>query len=277
MEQREGNTRASREKDLSDPDASEHKKKSRNWFFTFNNPDKHDVTPKQMEYLLDTLSPKAYVFQKEAGKEGTPHFQGVVSVRNPIVMPKHLCEKIHWEYSRSLAAAIKYCMKEEGRLDGPWGMGVEIPRPRKVITVLRPWQEQVKEILDEEPDQRKIHWFWETTGNVGKTEMAKFICHHYNALYLSGKANDAKYTVAQYVKRKVLHAVVFDFTRSQEGFVSYEAVEAIQNGIFHSGKYESEMCWFDKPHVICFANWEPIRGKLSEDKWDVVNINEMEI
>lgn len=251
-------------------------KKSRSWFFTFNNPQNDDMTSEQMEHLLMVLEPKLYLFQLEQGEEGTPHYQGIVAVKNPIVMPKWLHKGIHWEHAKSLAASINYCQKSETRIEGPWAYNVEIKKPLKIITELRPWQAELKELLDTEPDDRTITWWWEPNGNIGKTQMAKFICVKYNALYLTGKASDAKYAVAQYLKRnQTLHAVVFDFTRSNEEYVSYEAIEAIKNGIFFSGKYEGAMCIYNSPHVICFSNFEPTREKLSEDRWSVKKLGDI--
>lgn len=92
-------------------------------FFTLNNPtsqldfsslEKHGVT-----YLL---------YQKEKGEaEGTPHFQGVFSLKQQkrLSSLKKLpgLEKAHFERVKNLQAAIKYCSKEETRLEGPWTFG----------------------------------------------------------------------------------------------------------------------------------------------------------
>jgi len=256
-------------------------KKSRNWFFTFNNPQNDDITSEQMEHLLMVLEPKLFLFQLERGEEGTPHYQGIVAVKNPIVMPKWLHRGIHWEHAKSLAASINYCQKSETRIGGPWALNVEVKKPLTIITELRPWQADLKAILDQPPDNsnRQILWWWDAKGNVGKTEMAKFICTRYNAIYLGGKASDAKYAVTQYQKSgKTLHAVVFGFPRSKQAYVSYEAIEEVKDGVFFSGKYEGSMVMYDRPHVICFANFppDPEGIEMSPDKWSVrdLGVNE---
>ena len=38
---------------------------------------------------------------------------------------------------------------------------------------------------------------------------------------------------------------------------------------FFSGKYESGMVRYNKPHVIIFANCRPDIEKLSKDRWKV--------
>lgn len=266
MEQAVGNTGADRKLP----------KKARNWCFTFNNPQNDSIGPEQLEQFLSLLEPKAYVFQLEVGESGTPHYQGCVAVKNPIVMPKWLHEGIHWEMTRSWAKSTIYCQKDEGRLGGPWGMNVTLRKPLKVITELRPWQQELKEILDEEPDDRTIHWYWEEEGNMGKTAMAKYICSKYDALFLSGKASDSKHIVAKYVNSgKTLHAAVFGFPRSMEEYVSYEGLESIKDGIFCSGKYDGSMVMYNPPHVFVFANFAPDMSKLSMDRWRVKKIGSL--
>lgn len=251
-------------------------KKSRHWFFTLNNPMEVPLDHSQMEQLLHSLGPTKFVFQLEEGDSKTPHYQGCVSVKNPIAMPRNLCPQIHWETTRDWSKASAYCMKDEGRLAGPWVHNVDIARPIKVIETLKPWQEQVKELIDEDPDDRKIHWFWESTGNAGKTAMAKYICKNYNALFLSGKASDAKYAVSEWLEKNgELRVAVFGFTRSVEDYVSYQALEEIKDGLFFNGKYEAKMCIFNSPHVIVFANFPPDQSKLSADRWYVENIDHM--
>lgn len=252
--------------------------KSRNWCFTYNNPQNDGITPEQMEHILSVLSPVAFVFQLETGEAGTPHYQGCVTVKNPIAMPKFLSKRIHWESTRSWAKSILYCQKAEGRIDGPWALNVEVKKPLQVITELRPWQAMLKERLDEEPDSRTILWLWEPNGNVGKTAMAKFICSHYSAVYVNGKGADIKYAVQKYLERgKTLHAAVFGFTRTNEDYIPYSALEEVKDGIFFSGKYEAGMVMYNSPHVVCFANFPPDRSKLSEDRWDVINVNEFDV
>lgn len=243
--------------------------RSRSWFFTFNNP---DTSPTQMAQLLDLLEPKAYVYQLEKGELETPHYQGCVYVKNPIDMPKHVCKQIHWERCKDWKAAVKYCQKEESRLEGPWGFGVTLEKPLKIITELRPWQQMVKEIIDEEPEDRKIVWIWEPTGNTGKTQLAKWICKNYNAMYVSGKATDAKYAIAKWLKTKPLHVVIFGFPRSYEEYVSYGGMEELKDGIFFSSKYESEMSIYNPPHVLVFANFPPDESKMSADKWEIIDL-----
>lgn len=87
------------------------------WFFTLNNPSEKeldDMSKHECEYLL---------YQMERGENGTLHAQGIVYYKNKRVMPKDFQPRAHWEVTRSVTDAIKYCCKEETRVSGPYEFG----------------------------------------------------------------------------------------------------------------------------------------------------------
>lgn len=232
-----------------------------------------------MHALLKAADPLSYVFQLERGENGTPHYQIVLVWKNAVVAPLNLAKQIHWEHCRDINKSILYCSKKDTRIDGPWTFNYTLPREIKTILKenMYPWQKDVIRIIDEPIDDRKVYWMYEEQGNMGKTSLAKYICNNYKALYLSGKATDVKYAVSEYLKKNDdLHVVIFDFVRSVEDFISYDAIESIKNGIFFSGKYEGGMVNFNPPHVFCMANFEPDITKLSSDRWVIRHIRAWE-
>lgn len=134
---------------------------------------------------------------------------------------------------------------------------------------LRVWQcRLVQKALYSPPSDRQIHWFIDTTGNSGKTWLSRFLVSRYSALRLeNGKSADLKYA---YTGQKI---VIFDYSRSQQEHVNYEALESIKNGICFSTKYVSVCKIFPVPHVFVFANWAPDFSKMSDDRWDCVHIH----
>lgn len=170
-------------------------------------------------------------------------------------------------------------MKEETRVAGPWtNLSEEFMPPEEVVDPLtgkelRPWQDQVLQIIEErcEPSCRTIYWFWDEDGNVGKTSFAKAMCiRNKRVFYTSGKAADVKYGIAQMAHKP--HTVIWDVMRSQEQYLSYQGIEEVKNGIFYSTKYESGTVVYNVPHVVVFANFPPDRSKLSGDRWSVWRI-----
>ncbi len=253
-----------------------HPRRIRNWCFTLNNPEKSDISS-----LISFADQKdQYLFQEETGEEGTPHLQGMFLLKNKIAFStlKTKFPKIHWEPMRNKKASIEYCKKAETRT-GEIFTNMKIKRkvddPLDNLN-LYPYQSEILKIISTKPDNRTIHWYWEENGNIGKTTIAKHICMNHNALYLSGKGNDIKYAVSEYLKKNDLNVVIFDFTRSIENYISYESIESVKNGIFFSGKYEGGMCIFNCPHVFIFANFEPNESKLSKDRWRITEIGSIE-
>ena len=134
---------------------------------------------------------------------------------------------------------------------------------------LRPWQERLVTSLIQETKTatRTVHWYWEAVGMTGKTTMATYLTRNHNAFYCTGgKTNDICHA---YNEEKI---VVFDFARSLQEHINYQAIEMLKNGILFSGKYNSSMKIFDPPALVCFANYPPDESKLSADRWNIVNI-----
>lgn len=127
------------------------------------------------------------------------------------------------------------------------------------------WQNQVLEMVGQEPHDRQILWVYDNKGNTGKTVLGKYLVDHHAAFYTNG----GKHTdiVHAYKGERV---VIFDYVRESESYVNYGVMEQLKNGICFSPKYDSGMKRFDNPHVIVFANFYPATAKLSDDRLVVV-------
>nr|WAE42134.1 MAG: replication associated protein [Cressdnaviricota sp.] len=239
---------------------------AKHWFFTLHNSD--EISHEELYKKLLQLNCSEFVFQEECGEETLKHhYQGTFSLiekKDNIYIKKRLYNHIHLEKSMS-ALAKDYCSKTETRINGPWWY----PKPVDTISNLRPWQSELLiGVLLQVPDDRTIHWYWDFYGKTGKTVFAKYCCVHHKAAYVKGKKNDILYAAT------ILNAPIYiiDLSRTMSDHVPYEAIEDLKNGIFFSGKYESAMVIRNCPHIVVFANFPPDLKKLSEDRWNVVNI-----
>lgn len=133
---------------------------------------------------------------------------------------------------------------------------------------LRLWQQDLLDKLQGPVDPRKIYWYWESIGHVGKSWMATFLARNHEALTVStGKTADIAY---MFQPTKI---VCFDISRAvDETHVNYSVMEDIKNGRLMSSKYMSCVKYFDVPHVVVFANVPPPHGKFSADRLEVVEI-----
>jgi len=144
--------------------------------------------------------------------------------------------------------------------------------------VMRPWQQLLLDVVEEEACPRKIHWLWERAGNVGKSWMANYLGAMKGATILSsGKKVDLAYIYAQ----KPTKIVLFDLSRTNEASEErkhlldgiYSLAEDLKNGRVVSTKYESKTVFFPPPHVIFFANFEPDMSKWSADRYFITELH----
>lgn len=242
-------------------------RRSRRWCITVNNYTTDDITQIVRGFERCTLG------KEVAPETGTPHLQGYIETENgktASAMRALLPQGTHVEVAKgNRKCNRKYCCKEGDVVCDYWA----IPSPLTGKD-LYPWQQEILAIIDAEPDERSIYWYWEPTGNVGKTAFAKHVIISRemmgDTIYCTGKSADMKFAIMQMAKYPKV--VLMGLTRSQETFVSYEGIEAIKDGIFFSGKYESGMCVGQCPHFIVFANFPPELDRLSADRWVVRKI-----
>lgn len=250
------------------------KKSSRNWFLTLNNHSVEDI-----KFMCSHFKDERYVFQEEKGENGTPHLQGTIVFKSPkfFRQVKKINPKIHWEMVQSVKDSIKYCSDISKRVGGIWAKGYEVNMQvvAKERPLIREWQYRLLEILDDKKeDFRSINWWWEATGNVGKTYFIKWLMTYRKCCYIGGKANDAKFILKNYIEsRGEPDIIAFNIPRRYLENLNYELIEQVKDMLMTSGKYEScsIMSW-KNPHVLVFANEEPQLKALSLDRWKVVKI-----
>lgn len=204
---------------------------------------------------------KKFAFNVEKTKEGKIHYQTAISLKTKEYEStvRNIFSPAHVESGKNYFALFNYSTKTETRIAGPF---TEKKKPLKVIENLRPWQEDLKNELLLEPDDRKIIWYFDEKGGMGKTQFCKYMAVHHEALILqNGNCNDIGYACND---PKI---VIFNLARSQQKFFNYTALENLKDGMIFSGKYESHMKIFNSPHVIVFSNWPPKWEEMTEDKW----------
>lgn len=125
------------------------------------------------------------------------------------------------------------------------------------------WQQDLLDELERELSDRKIIWYNDPVGNSGKTYLSRYLQTLNGIRFENGRSLDLKF---MYNGQGI---VIFDLTRSQEQHINYEVMESIKNGLICSCKYVSVTKSFEIPHVVVFANYEPDRTKMSEDRRDI--------
>lgn len=247
--------------------------RSRAWQMTINNYTDEDIIALNGEKVLL----EDWAWQEEIGENGTKHLQIGIKYNNARSFNtiKTKFPRAHIEKCKCWAALKKYCCKEETRTGACIDSKLE-PKIKDPLEghELYDWQQQVCNLIETEPDDRTVHWYYDKVGCKGKTSLAKHLClEDENCLYLSGKCADMKYGIFKRLEQgKKIRTIIIDLVRSMETYVSYDGIESIKNGIFYNSKYESTMVLFDSPHMIVLANFLPDMDRLSLDRWDIHEI-----
>lgn len=246
------------------------------WFFTLKeSPVEKHISPSQLSQDLRSFC-KEFYFQLEEGKDGYRHYQGCFSLNTKEffnTVKNYFPNYIHLEAVTNWHASKLYVMKNESRLAGPWTHETVFIKDPLEGKTLYPWQQEITDLLKIEPNDREIIWLWDEKGNIGKTTFVKHMCinHPSKVIMVSGKASDIKYALSRDECNPRI--VFFHYVRSQEGFVSYQAIEEIKDGLWFNQKYESKMVIKNPIHIIVLANFPPDEHALSQDRWNIKHIS----
>jgi len=138
------------------------------------------------------------------------------------------------------------------------------PSPPHPEPLWRDYQQSLADILNGEPDARKIYFVVDPVGNSGKSWFA----HHFHRsrpsdvqILSSGKRDDIAYAIDE---RKSVF--LFDLPRLTSEHFQYSVLEQLKNGNVSSMKYESRMKTLSVPHVVVFMNEYPNLQYLSRDR-----------
>lgn len=241
--------------------------------YTLENIEQLEQCFKQFKHTLK------YVFQEEIGETTfTPHLQGSIWFK---VKVRHEALKlppvIHWEHMRNEEACIAYCQKTKTAKAGSVPYIYGFPKPLKLITPNYFWQEEILNIISNEPDDRTVHWYWSVSGRVGKSSFVKYLMATKNCVFIDeGKKGDLMNCIFNQDMDKDNTIVVFDIPRDNGNNVSYKSIESIKNGMIFNSKYETGYKLFNPPHLIVFANSPPDKSRLSSDRWKITQLDKWE-
>ena len=247
-----------------------------NYCLTLNN-----WTQEEYDNILNvfkTNSANEWIIGQEVGESGTPHLQIYIhfAVKQRFTAVKKINNRFHVEACRgSRHQNLIYCSKE-----GNYETNCRIPRPLKKIACednLYAWQKDICNLVEQEPDDRSIHWFWSEEGNVGKTTFCKYLHRKYGAICLGGKSADMKNGIIEYKKStgSLPDLIVINLPRSfNHDYLSYTGLEEVKDMFFYSGKYEGGMVDGNCPHLIIFANEPPDMDEISLDRWCVSELKQ---
>lgn len=256
---------------------------SRNWFITLNN-----YTEVEYETMrLYFLKAKTYILCKEIGEEKkVPHLHAYGWFKNNIrfsTMKKKFPRANIQTAKGTQDQAYEYCIKSGDYISNIVPKTPKLSFRQEMINLVleqeykdvvwRPFQQEILDLINGPVNPRAINWFWESTGNIGKSYLCKYLCMKYDIVMCVGSRDNILNQVLElYKQKKYPKIVIMDIPRSSLGLISYQAIEMVKGGCIYSGKYEGGIAIYPRPHVICLSNEKPDESMMSADVWNVQQI-----
>lgn len=253
------------------------KTRARNYQITINNT--INLTDAQMTHLTQGK----YIWCREvAPTTGMNHVHIYVEFENARTFKsiKDVFPTAHIESCKGNRNQNVTYVTKHGNFENPGGFYIPPPkyRPEDVISgELYPWQQRIVDIIMGPVDPRKIYWFWEDAGNVGKTTFCKYMYLKYPSKLAFTTAKTSADIILSADENKDTY--IIDIPRAAKGINCWTALEELKNGFVTDTKLKKQariVCW-RPPHVIVFANYEPpeeMRNDvLSMDRWCIEKIN----
>jgi len=145
------------------------------------------------------------------------------------------------------------------------------PTPPAIAGDCRPYQSELRTILDGPADSRKIIFIVDPVGNSGKTWFSQlyFSLHPERVQLLGpGKVVDLAYAIDE--SKSVFF---FDIPRLAVQFFQYSIGESLKDGVIFSSKYDSRTkrltCAPAHAHVVIMMNEYPNMQAYSADRYDI--------
>jgi len=137
----------------------------------------------------------------------------------------------------------------------------------------KPWQKELLDEIEKNPNSRNITWYFDPLGNSGKSFISKHL-GQFKGAFVSTKANTYHVATAidEFLKQNgpnSILVIIFNFTRQQENHKIYQALEELKDGMMTSEKYKGRTMYFPHPHLICMANYIPDITSITKDRWDI--------
>jgi len=273
---------------------------SRKYVFTLNNYTNTEIQEIH-SYLSDNSS--KWIFGKEVGENGTPHLQGYMEFKSPKkwrILSENGFSRCWSKSARgNLRQNYDYTSK-----DGEYEYGgfkiedLDKPDKKNIIEwrqyhldkikrrVLKTYdnviwkdvQQQIIDIVEKEPENRKINWIVDDNGNYGKSFLSRYLCCKYDGIVVNGKTNDILNGLLNYQDKSEYESprfIIVDIPRSSSKYTDniYGVIEKIKDGMIYSGKYEGgEIFYETPPHVIVLSNEHPKMEMMSYDRWNIIEV-----
>lgn len=133
------------------------------------------------------------------------------------------------------------------------------------------WQTRVSGRMEAPPNPRSIDFVVDPAGNSGKSWLTRWAMTKFPdscQVLRIGKRDDIAYSIDE-----TKSIFLFDVPRTQMEFLQYSVLESLKDQLVFSPKYDSRCKILNRvPYVCVFSNEAPDLTKLTEDRFNVINV-----
>lgn len=153
------------------------------------------------------------------------------------------------------------------------------------IDVEKDWQKEFIEIFSKRPvkaDKRLIHWYFNRSGSVGKTDLVKWLIINEKTKWIFIKGTHTKRNATTAIANAIAdgwdaHGALIDIPCGDEirQRELYTIIECLKDGMITTEKYNNKsMPPFPAPHVVIFSNLPPDTSSrnLKIDRWRIIEL-----
>lgn len=263
-----------------------------NWFtgrISFDGADVHNIIE---EGLKNNIKIRHWWFQTEIGENKQKHWQitwqckkkgrktefkdwFVNLIKKVEGLPVYYLEPCAKDKGKH---AVYYVTKCDSRINGPWSdVPIYTGKDLKCMETPFPWQKSILDKLKTEADDRSLIWIYDNKGCNGKSKLFKYL--GFNKLASLMKVDNADRLSSIICSRGPQPAYLVDIPRTvcaKKSMSSvYEVLESLKDGYCFSCMFGKEQeLYMDSPWVIVFANIPPEISRVTNDRWQVFEIDD---
>lgn len=241
-----------------------------NWWM-ITGPYKEGVIP-QIKKILELLDIARWVYCVEKGTTEYLHVHLKIKCSENISEAR--LRKLFFPYHVEKSNESDGYLRKKGYIS--YESSEDTNEVREVRTgTLYPWQEAlVNRVLAQ--SVRQVTVLYDPDGGIGKTWLSAYLFEKGLALCVPPTLDTVKEMI-QYICSlyKNEDIIILDIPRSLKWSVKLStAIETIKDGLLYDSRYTGKVKHIRGIKVLVFTNHDPPRKMLSEDRWDVVEVED---
>lgn len=130
------------------------------------------------------------------------------------------------------------------------------------------WQQHALRRIESKPHPRHIHWYMDTEGDIGKTEMVKYLVSKHEAMQWqpTGDSTKAAEKFISNSKGRMPKTVVCNIPNTDAKNINWVMLENAKDGFVQSERYNCPFVEGPPPHILVFTNDSDANSTMTKNR-----------